>query len=193
MAIICLKCCWLLPISSLLMTFAPFHCSFYMGCYGNYPAGGCLDNTGPFNRLLGTILDTPRTWKSLLYGVALSWEKKGFFSSVNTLLLDNYCYSCLMYICSGATEQSSFAVHKFPSDWNQFEKGGVECPDLDISKSTSRLGWQVTVARLGTCVSGQKVTWEPFNLYICTLTRARKLWQSIFFSCWQWFQIWRMN
>ena len=64
---ICFKCCWLLPISPLLMTFAPFHCSLYMSCSGNSSTGGCLDSPGPFNKLLGTILDIPKIWKSLSY------------------------------------------------------------------------------------------------------------------------------
>lgn len=55
MAIICLKCCWLLPISSQQMTFTPFYCCFYMSCYGNYSAGSCVNITqtllSPYQRL----------------------------------------------------------------------------------------------------------------------------------------------
>lgn len=60
MAIICLKCCWLLPISSQQMTFTPFYCCFYMSCYGNYSAGGCVNITQ-------TLLSPyQRPWKTLL-------------------------------------------------------------------------------------------------------------------------------
>lgn len=95
------------------MTFAPFHCSFYMSCYGNSSTGGCVDSTGPFSRLLGTILDTPKIWKSLSY-----W----FFSFLFIYLVHLYPTVCGILVSRPGIKPAPLALEAWRlSHWTARE------------------------------------------------------------------------